>query len=86
MPHEHVRNLIIDLHDSFAMEEASPSAQQQQLMQQLQHFSHNLDEAEPTPLNFSETAELLLEEVEESYPKTASIIREVINSLGNMGI
>ena len=63
-----------------------PHYMQQQLMQQLQHFSHNLDEDEPAPPSFTDTAELLLEEVEESYPKSATIIREVINSLGNMGI
>lgn len=84
MPINNIQNLISDLHDSFADEKTSP--QQQQLMQQLQQLSHNLDEAEPVPPKFADTAEILLEEIEESYPKSAAIIREVIHILGNIGI
>lgn len=84
MPINNLRNLITELHDSFGDIETSP--QQQQLMRQLQQFSHNLDEAEPTNPNFTETAEILLEDIKETYPKSAAIIREVIHALGNMGV
>lgn len=81
---KNIQNLISDLHDSFGDDETS--VQQQQLMQQLKDYSHALDEAEPVPPNMAEAAELLLEEIEESYPKSAGIIREVINMLSNIGI
>ncbi|NRB38435.1 MAG: DUF4404 family protein [Pseudomonadales bacterium] len=83
---DHVKNLIIDLHDNFALEQSSPSALQQQLMQQIKVHSHNLDEEEPITPNFTDTAELLLEEIREDHPKSAAIIKEVINILANMGI
>ena len=84
MPTDNLKALISELHDSFGDDEISP--QQQQLMQQLQAYVHDIDTAEPTPPGVIESAEILLDEVEEGYPKTAAIIRQVINALGNMGI
>mgnify|MGYP000330191052 CR=1 FL=1 len=81
-----IQNLITDLHTSFTAEDEEPSPQQQQLLAQMQAYSHGTDEAEPELPKLSESAELLLEEVQESYPKSAAIIREVINILANMGI
>ena len=84
MPIDNLKVLISDLHDSFGDDEASP--QQQQLMQQLQNYVHDIDTAEPIPPGLIESAEILLDEMEEDYPQTAAIIRQVINALGNMGI
>jgi hypothetical protein len=84
MPIDNLKALISDLHDSFGDDESSP--QQQQLMQQLQIYVHDIDTAEPVPPGLIECAEILLDEVEEDYPQTAAIIRQVINALGNMGI
>lgn len=81
-----IKNLISDLHQIFAIESDGPSVQQQQLLAQMKAYTHNLDEAEPTPPQFSDTAELLLEEIQEGHPKSAEIIKEVINILSNMGI
>jgi hypothetical protein len=84
MPVDNLKALISDLHDSFGDDESSP--QQQQLMQQLQIYVHDIDTAELVPPGLIESAEILLDEVEEGYPQTAAIIRQVINAVGNMGI
>jgi len=84
MPIDNLKALISDLHDSFGDDETSPL--QQQLMQQLQMYVHDVDAAEPVPPGLVESAEILLDEVEEDYPQTAAIIRQVINALGSMGI
>lgn len=84
MPIDNLKALITDLHDSFGDDETSQ--QQQQLMQQLQIYVHDIDTAEPVPPGLIESAEILLEEMEEGYPKTAAIIRQVINTLGNIGV
>jgi hypothetical protein len=84
MPIDTLKNLIIDLHESFGDDETSP--QQELLMQQLQTYVHDTDTAEPVPPGLMESAEILLDEVKESYPQTAAVIRQVINSLGNIGI
>ena len=84
MPIDNLKALIADLHDSFGDDDTS--TQQQQLMQQLQAYVHDIDTAEPVPPNLIESAEILLDEVEESYPQTAAIIRQVIKALGNIGI
>ena len=55
-------------------------------MQQLQTYMHDIDTTEPVPPGLIESAEILLEEVEEGYTQTAASIRQVINALGNMGI
>ena len=84
MPIDNLKALMIDLHDSFGDDETSP--QQQQLMQQLKIYVHDIDTAEPVPPGLVESAEILVDEVEEDYPQTAAIIKQVISALGNMGI
>jgi uncharacterized protein DUF4404 len=84
MPVANLKSLIRDLHDSFGDDETRP--QQQELMQQLANYVHDIDKPEPTPPSVMESAEVLLEEVEEDYPQTAAIIRQVISALSNMGI
>ena len=84
MPTDSLKALTSELHDSFRDDEISP--QQQQLMQQLQTYVHDIDTAEPVPPSLIESSEILLDEVEEGYPQTAAIIRQVIKALGNIGI
>ncbi len=84
MPIDNLKALISDLHDSFGDDQTSP--QQQQLMQQLQAYVHDVDTAEPVPPGLIESAEILLDEAEGSYPQTAALIRQVIRALGNIGI
>jgi hypothetical protein len=72
------------LHDQFGDDEIS--AQQQQLMQDLESHIHGMNEAAPVDPNIQETLTLLLDDVEERHPQSAAIIREVMEALKNMGI
>lgn len=84
MPKQHLENLITHLHEQFASEDSSP--QQQQWMAELQHHLHNRNEpAVPDP-SLQDTANLLLESVEEAHPQAAGILREIIATLGRLGI
>jgi hypothetical protein len=84
MPKQTLKNLISSLHDNFGENETS--LQQQQLMRDLESHIHGMNEAAPTDPNIQETLTHLLEEVEIRNPKSAAIIREVMDALKNMGI
>lgn len=84
MPKQTLKNLISSLHDNFGDNETS--LQQQQLMRDLESHIHGMNEATPTDPNIQETLTHLLEEVEIRNPKSAAIIREVMDALKNMGI
>ncbi len=84
MPKQQLENLIGSLHEQFGDDLTSP--QQQQLMQQMQSHLHNFDEPEPGDPNFTETVELLLEDIEEQHPKAAAVVREILEVLGNIGV
>lgn len=84
MQKETIKNLVNQLHDQYGKDLTSPP--QQQLMLDLRNHIHNLDEPEPKDPGFQETLALLVAEVEEEHPKAASVVREIIASLGKMGI
>ena len=54
----------------------------------LAHMKSQLAEREgpKPPEDFSETAEMLLQEVEEEHPKAAGLVREIINALNSIGV
>jgi hypothetical protein len=84
MPKQTLKNLISSLHNNFGDNDAS--LQQQQLMRDLESHIHGMNEVTPTDPNIQETLMHLLEEVEVRNPKSAAIIREVMDALKNMGI
>ncbi|MFT6790979.1 MAG: hypothetical protein ACJA04_000179 [Cellvibrionaceae bacterium] len=84
MSQKTVQTLISDLHDRFGDDLTSP--QQQELMKKLKMHAHNLNENEPTDLDFKDTLTVLLEDIEVQHPQEAQVIREVIQTLSNMGI
>lgn len=84
MPGDNLKTLISDLHDSFGDDRTSPL--QQQLMQQLHNYAHDIDQTEPVQPSLVESAEMLLTEMDEDYPQAAAIIRQLIHTLGNNGI
>lgn len=83
MPKQHIEGLITQLHERFADSDTSP--QQEAMLAQMQS---QLDEWEgPKPSeDFRQTAELLLEELEEEHPTAAGIIQQIINSLSSIGV
>ncbi len=80
MPQQQLENLMTRLHETFGSTEASP--QQQQLMDDLQRHIENGNN-DPT---LQDSANLLLEELEIDHPKAAVILREIIETLGRLGI
>lgn len=80
MPQQQLENLMTRLHETFSSTEVSP--QQQQLMDDLQRHIENGNN-DPT---LQDSANLLLEELEIDHPKAAVILREIIETLGRLGI
>ncbi len=83
MPKQQIEGLLTQLHEKFADSNTSP--QQEAMLAQLQSQLTDWEGRKPSG-NFTETAELLLQEIEEEHPKAAGIIREIINTLGNIGV
>ena len=83
MPKQHIEGLLGELHDRFADSDTSP--QQEAMLAQMQSQLAEWEGPKP-PEDFEETAELLLQEVEEDHPLASKIIREIITTLGNIGV
>ena len=79
-----IEHLMTSLHERFGDDLASP--QQQQLIESLRQHMHDLNESEPVDPGFQETLGALLEDVEQQHPQAAAILREVMETLKNMGI
>ena len=83
MPKQHIEGLITQLHEKFADSDTSP--QQEAMLAQMQSQLVEWEGPKPSD-DFTETAEMLLQEMEEEHPKTSAIIREIINTLNNIGV
>lgn len=85
MAQQPVRYLIGQMHDMFG--DDRPSEQQKHLMEQLELHTHpkgTRDQfGEPVPL---ETLELLVEDMASEHPRTAAVMRELLETLKNMGV
>jgi hypothetical protein len=85
MPQEKARSLITQLHEMYGNEE--PSEQQKHLMEQLELHTHPKGAkdqyGEPVPLD---TLELLVEEMAAEHPRTAAVMREILETLKNIGV
>lgn len=80
-----MRNLITQMHNMFG--DDRPSEQQKHLMEQLELHTHpkgTRDQyGEPVPLD---TLELLVEDMAAEHPRTAGVMRELLNTLKNIGV
>ena len=83
MPKHHIEGLITQLHEKFADSDTSP--QQDAMLESMQSQLAEWEGPKP-PENFFETAEMLLQEVEEDHPKAAALVREIINALNSIGV
>lgn len=84
MPKAKIENLMTELHDRFGEVDSSP--QQTQLLAQLEQHMHSVtegDKSDPTPV---ETIELLLDNVGEDHPRVAAVLRELMDTLKNIGV
>jgi plasmid stabilization system protein ParE len=84
MPKQQLKNLITHLHDTFAPGQASTL--QQQWMSELQRHAHNPGEPEPSDPTPQDAANLLLESLEADHPQAAGVLREIIATLGRLGL
>ena len=83
MPKQHIEGLISQLHEKFADSDTSP--QQEAMLAQMRSQLDEWEGPKP-PADFEETAELLLQEVEDDHPTAARIVREIINALNSIGV
>ena len=83
MPKQVIEGLITQLHEKFADSDTSP--QQEAMLTQMQSQLSEWEGPKPDD-DFLETAELLLQEVEEDHPLAAKIVHEIINTLNNIGV
>ncbi len=84
MPNTEINNVISELNEIFGAE--TPSAQQQQLLADLELHIHNSaekPEADPTPLEIIET---MLENLGDQHPKASLLLRQLLDTLKNIGV
>jgi hypothetical protein len=81
MPQKHLDNLMTRLHETFGSSEVSPQQQQILDSMRLQLNGNSLDKP-----SLQDSANLLLEELEMDHPKAAAILREIIETLGHIGV
>jgi hypothetical protein len=84
MPKARIENLMTELHDRFG--ELEPSPQQEQLLAELQKHLHAVTESDKPDLTPVETIELLLDNLGEDHPRVATVLRELMDTLKNIGV
>lgn len=84
MPKQTLEHLMTTLHERFGSDLSSP--EQQKLLQDIESHIHGLNEEEPVDPGVKDTLNLLIEEVEEQHPQVATVVREVMEALKNMGV
>lgn len=84
MPQEKVQNLMSELHELFGTGE--PSAEQANLLKSLDYYLHEQSETTPPDPSPIETLELLAEQMGDQHPRASGILRELMETLKNMGV
>jgi ABC-type transporter Mla subunit MlaD len=84
MARQKVEGLLTQLHERFADSDTSP--QQEALLQQLQGQLEEWEGPLPADGNIVNTAELLLEEVQDKHPQLSRLVSELLDVLGRLGI
>ena len=84
MPKEKIEGLISQLHERIADSDTSP--QQEQMLAQLQSQLEEWEGPQPPSGDIRETAEMLLEELEEDHPTASHILSEILHTLTNIGV
>ena len=84
MPRQHLENLISRLHQEISPNQSSP--QQQALLDSLQQHLHPQNTPAPADPTLMDTANAVLENLEIEHPQAAGILREIIETLGRLGL
>jgi Predicted hydrolases or acyltransferases (alpha/beta hydrolase superfamily) len=84
MPKAKIENLMTELHERFG--EQQMSAEQQRLLRELQSHVHDVTDGavkDPTPL---ETIQLMIDDLGENHPNVSALLRELLDTLKNIGV
>lgn len=84
MPRQQLTSLFQRLREHFPEGEAS--AQQKMLMDQIDYHLHDVDSPDPVDPTVRDSVEMLIEDIEVEHPKSASIARNILETLAGIGI
>lgn len=84
MPKQKAIGLISDLHERFA--DDSVSKEQVQLLSDVQQHIHELGEADTPEPDFIDALEVLVTDLEVEHPTASGILRNLVETLKNMGV
>lgn len=84
MPKAKIKGLISDLHEKLSDSDSSP--QQELLLAQLQAQLDSWEGPQPASGDIKSITAELIEEIEEKHPKASRIAREILESLGHLGL
>ena len=84
MPKQKANALINDLHERFG--DDIVSEQQKQLMLKLQAHIHDIDDQDPIEPSFVEAIEMVLADLEEDHPQAAGLVKQLLDTLKNIGV
>jgi len=84
MSKEKITGLVTQLHDQLTTSQTSP--EQEALLLQLHSQLENWEGPPAPDGNIVNTAELVLEELDDSHPQLSLVIREIIDAMGRIGI
>jgi len=85
MPKEQAKALIGEWHERF-FENAETSVQQKDLMMRLDAHIHELSEQDPVDPTMMDAVELYLTELESDHPQAATVVRQLLETLKNIGV
>jgi len=84
MPKAKIENLMSELHERFGEVDMSP--QQERLLAELQAHVHDATEGsvkDPTPL---ESVQLMIDDLGDNHPNVSALLRELLDTLKNIGV
>lgn len=84
MPKEKAIALIGEIHDRFASDERSP--QQAQLLSTLERHIHTLGDDEAPEPSLVESLEVFLNETEMKHPQLSAVLKNLLDTMKNIGI
>lgn len=84
MPKQKLQSLLTELHESLG--DTEPSAAQMDLLDSVERHAQALGDPVQKEPDLLDALELWVEEQREDHPAAASIIDQMIKTLGNIGV
>lgn len=83
MPRQKIKGLISQLHEKLGDDQTSP--EQALMLAQMQSQLDSWEGPKPADGNLVNLAEELISDIEEKHPKATQVVREIIESLRQLG-